>query len=83
VVRRALNTWLSLWRDVLLRSAGASAALTNPDREDDIQALVSRIDLQEAHRMVSALERTQDLLDKNVNTRLATEVLLLDLPRLP
>jgi DNA polymerase-3 subunit delta' len=82
-LRRTLNTWLSLWRDVLLRSAGASAALTNPDREADIQALAERIDLAEAHRVVSAMERTQDLLDRNVNARLATEVLLMDLPRTP
>jgi DNA polymerase-3 subunit delta' len=82
-LRRALNTWLSLWRDVLLRTAGASAALTNPDRELDIHALAERIDLPEALRVVSAIERTQDLLDRNVNARLATEVLLLDLPRLP
>jgi len=81
-VRRALNTWLSLWRDVLLRSAGASASLTNPDRELDIQSLVDGISLPDALRVVSAIERTQDLLDRNVNTRLATEVLLMDLPRL-
>jgi len=87
VMRRDLNLrlsfWLSLWRDVLLRAAGASAPLTNPDREGDIQLLVERIDLLEAHRIVAAIERTQDLLDRNVNTRLATEVLLLDLPRMP
>jgi DNA polymerase-3 subunit delta' len=82
-LRRALNTWLSLWRDVLLRAAGASASLTNPDRELDIHALAERIDLPEAHRIVSAIERTQDLLDRNVNTRLATEVFLMDLPRMP
>jgi hypothetical protein len=67
----------------LLRTAGASASLTNPDRELDIQALAERIDLPEASRVVSAIERTQDLLDRNVNTRLATEVFLLDLPRMP
>lgn len=82
-LRRALNTWLSLWRDVLLRAAGASAALTNPDREPDIQALAGRVELAAAHRVVAAIERTQDLLDRNANTRLATEVFLLDLPRLP
>jgi DNA polymerase-3 subunit delta' len=87
VVRRELNTrldfWLSLWRDVLLRAAGASASLTNPDRELDIHALVERIDLPEALRVVSAIERTQDLLNRNVNTRLAIEVFLMDLPRMP
>jgi hypothetical protein len=68
---------------VLLRAAGASAPPINIDREDDILALVERVDLPEALRVVSALEHTQDLIDRNVNTRLATEVLLLDLPRIP
>ena len=82
-LRQALNNWLSLWRDVLLRAAGSSALPTNPDRQADILALAEQVDLAEAHRVVSALERTQDLLDRNANTRLATEVLLLDLPRMP
>ena len=81
-LRQALNTWLSLWRDVLLRAAGASASPINVDREDDIHALVGRVNLQDALRIVAGIERTQDLLDRNVNARLATEVLLLDLPRL-
>jgi DNA polymerase-3 subunit delta' len=80
---RELNTWLSLWRDVLLRVAGAAAPPTNPDRELDIQSLAERLDLPGAQRIVAAIERTQDLLGRNVNARLATEVLLLDLPRLP
>jgi hypothetical protein len=43
-LRRGLNVWLSLWRDVLLRVAGASASLTNPDRQLDIQAVAGRFD---------------------------------------
>jgi len=78
-----LNIWLSLWRDVLLRAAGASASLANPDREIEIQELVERIALPDALRIVSAIERTLALIDRNVNTRLATEVFMLDLPRMP
>jgi DNA polymerase-3 subunit delta' len=81
-LRQALNIWLSLWRDVLLRAAGALAPVTNPDREADLAALLERVDLAEALRMVSAIEHTQNLLDRNVNARLATEVFLLDLPRI-
>ncbi len=82
-LRQALNAWLSLWRDVLLRVGGASAPVTNPDRDADLAALAERVNLAEALRIVSALQRTQDLLDRNVNARLATEVFLLDLPRMP
>jgi DNA polymerase-3 subunit delta' len=82
-LKARLNFWLSLWRDVLLRAAGAVAQVTNVDREADLAALVERVDLPDALRVVLAIERTQDLLDRNVNTRLATEVFLLDLPRMP
>ena len=82
-LRQALNTWLSLWRDVLLRAGGAAAQVANLDREADLAALAERIDLPDVLRMVLAIERTQDLLDRNVNTRLATEVFLLDLPHMP
>jgi DNA polymerase III subunit delta' len=78
-----LNVWLSLWRDVLLRVGGASAPVTNPDREDDLAHISERVNLAEALRVVSAIQRTQDLLDRNINARLAIEVFLLDLPRMP
>jgi DNA polymerase-3 subunit delta' len=77
-----LQTWLSLWRDVLLKAAGASAALTNVDRQKDIELLSSACSMQTAHSMIAALQHTLELLERNVNTRLAVEVLLLDLPRL-
>ncbi|MBU0510600.1 MAG: DNA polymerase III subunit delta' [Chloroflexi bacterium] len=78
----ALDIWLSLWRDVMLRSAGASAPLTNPDREAEIEHLAAILDLPTAKGMVDTLERTQYLLDRYVNTRLTVEVLMLDLPRI-
>jgi len=80
-LRQALLTWLSYWRDVLLCSSGASASLTNLDLEAEITELAGRLDLSAAHRMVSALEHTLDMLEHNVTPRLATEVLLLDLPK--
>jgi DNA polymerase-3 subunit delta' len=80
-LRQALLTWLSYWRDVLLCSSGASASLTNLDLEAEIAELAGRLDLPEAHRMVSALERTLDMLEHNVTPRLATEALMLDLPK--
>jgi DNA polymerase-3 subunit delta' len=77
-----LLTWLSFWRDVLLKTSGADATLVNLDWEPEIETIARRLDLASAHRAVSAIERTLDLLDRNINTRLAGEVLMLDLPRL-
>ncbi len=82
VLRLALQTWATLWRDVLLCAGGAAAPLTNLDRAEEIEALAGRCGLPQARRMVQDLEHTVELLESNVNPRLATEVLLLDLPRL-
>jgi DNA polymerase III subunit delta' len=79
-LRAVLLIWLSFWRDVMLRAGGASAPLANLDRAEEIQWLAESLDLQTAFRIVSALERTYNLLDRNINTRLAVEVLMLDFP---
>jgi DNA polymerase-3 subunit delta' len=81
-MRGVLLLWLSYWRDVLLRAGGASAQLVNIDRAQDIEALAARIQLSEARRVVSALEKSLAQLDANVNARLLAEVLLLDWPKL-
>jgi DNA polymerase-3 subunit delta' len=79
-LRGALQTWISIWRDLLLRTAGASAPLVNLDRVEQIEALASQIGIEKARATISRLEHTLDLLDRNVNARLATDVLMLDLP---
>jgi DNA polymerase-3 subunit delta' len=75
-----LITWRSYWRDVLLCAAQAAVPLSNLDHMEEIQTLAGKLDLATIHRMVSGLESTLSQLDKNVNARLALEVLLLDLP---
>jgi DNA polymerase-3 subunit delta' len=80
-LRGELQVWLSFWRDVLLLASGAKSPITNFDRAEDIEKLAAHFGLLEAYRMVAAIERTMDLLERNVNVRLATEVLLLSLPR--
>ncbi len=80
-LRSLLLIWLSFWRDVLLRSGGASTPPANTDYAEQIEALGTRLPLPEARRIVSDLEQALDRLDANVNARLLTEVLLLDLPR--
>lgn len=82
-LRAALQVWLSFWRDVLLRAGEASAPLTNPDHAAEIAALAGQLGLGTAKRILDQIERTEELLDRNVNNRLVAEVLLLDLPHLP
>lgn len=78
--RNLVLIWLSLWRDVLLQALNSSVRLVNLDRQALIARLASQLDRDQIIRMVGALERTLNLLEQNVNVRLAAEVLLLDLP---
>ena len=80
-LRHLLMVWLSLWRDVLLRASGASAPVTNLDRDEEISYLATNVGMQSASGVVSALQRTLDLIDRNVNARLAMDVFMLDLPQ--
>jgi DNA polymerase III gamma/tau subunit len=73
--------WLSYWRDVMLRTAGAETPIINIDRNMEIEFLAGQLDLLKARRVVSALERALEQMDRNVNPRLLAEVLLLDWPK--
>ena len=74
-----LANWLSLWRDVLLTAAGSTRMLTNLDREKEIVDLADCYRIPGAQKSVLAVEKTLERLRKNVNLRLAMDVLLLDL----
>lgn len=80
-MRQAILIWLSYWRDVMLRTAHAETPLVNVDRNVEIEDLASRLDLSIARRAVSGLEDVLKKMEKNVNSRLLAEVLLLDLPK--
>jgi DNA polymerase-3 subunit delta' len=82
VLRQTLLVWLSYWRDVLLKTSGAQAALTNADRAEEIESLAGRLDLSLARRVTAALENAIERLEKNVNPRLLAEVTLMDWPKI-
>jgi DNA polymerase-3 subunit delta' len=79
-LRETFLLWLSFWRDVLLCASRGQAPLANVDRVVQIEALAGKLSLAEARRMVEAAEGAIDKLERNVNPRLLTEVLLLDWP---
>lgn len=79
-MRQAILIWLSYWRDVMLRTAQAETPLVNVDRNLEIEDVASRMDLSSARRMVSRLEEALEKMERNVNSRMLAEVLLLDLP---
>ncbi|MBN1536371.1 MAG: DNA polymerase III subunit delta' [Anaerolineales bacterium] len=80
IIIEILNVWLSFWRDVFIQTCDASVALVNFDKIEDIKMLANRYDVEVAYRCVSSLISTLRLLEKNINTRLALDNLLLDLP---
>ena len=79
-MRQTLLIWLSYWRDVMLRVAQAETPLINIDRNMEIEFLAGRLDLSTARRVIGDLESTLEKMDRNVNSRLLAEVLLLDWP---
>ena len=80
-MRQTILFWLSYWRDVMLRTAQAESPLVNVDRNVEIEDLASRMDLSSARRVISGLEDALEKMDRNVNSRMLAEVLLLDLPK--
>ena len=74
---RALSSWL---RDALLVGAGMTdAASVAPGRRPQLEAWASRVPPGHLQSSLAQAQRTQLLIDQNVNPRLAMEVLLLDL----
>lgn len=79
-MRQTILFWLSYWRDVMLRTAQAETPLVNVDRNLEIEDIASRMDLSASRRIVSGLEDALNKMDRNVNSRMLAEVLLMDLP---
>jgi len=80
-MRQAILIWLSYWRDVMLRSAQAEMPLINVDRNVEIEDLAGKLDLSIARTVVSGFEDVLEKMERNVNSRLLAEVMLLDLPK--
>lgn len=80
-----LEDWLVLWRDVA-RVAGREASpevLVNADQREWVAELANALSISQIAALLRATGQTLQYLDRNVNARLALDVLLLKLPRLP
>jgi DNA polymerase-3 subunit delta' len=80
LVKEVLALWLAWWRDVLLLASGSHVAIANFDRKAALRQQADRLTIRQAQRMLAQLRSTVRNLDRNVNVRLALEVLLLSLP---
>jgi len=79
--RETLRLWQTWWRDVMLLASGSDAMLTHSDRRELLREQASRFGVDWARAAASRLAQALWQLDHNANTRLALEVLMLDLPR--
>jgi DNA polymerase-3 subunit delta' len=80
-VHETLDLWASWWRDVLLMQEGCAGQITNVDCHAELQRAAASYPSGEAARFLAEILATRDELERNVNARLALEVLLLNLPR--
>lgn len=82
-VREMLDVWLSWWRDVLLVASGQAGQIANLDYQDHLETVASWCSARAASDFLSQLLLTIRRLGQNVNTRLALEVLTMDMPAAP
>jgi DNA polymerase-3 subunit delta' len=80
-VREVLGTWLRWWRDVLLLQGGLHGRIVNLDRRTGLERMARALSSQEVGAAVSSVRDVLQMLDQNVNARLALDVAVLDLPR--
>jgi len=81
-LRETLDLWLCWWRDVMLVAAGARTTPVNSDQLPALHRAAEALGPAAAAQTVEAVQRTLALLPRNINARLAVEVLLLDLPKI-
>ena len=75
-----LELWLLWWRDMVLAANNCLDLTVNVDLRDVLKKQAARLGTAEAERMVRAILQTRESIAQNVNTRVALEVLMLDLP---
>ncbi len=78
-----LQAWSSFWRDVLLLQSGSYVPVTNLDRIEEIQRIIQYVSTHKVKDLILKLDRTQYLLNRNVNKTLTLEIMMLNLPFLP
>jgi len=82
-VQEMINTWSSIWHDILLKVGKSDTPIRNIDREGEIQTIINLVDLKTAKSAVKLFQRAHSLLQKNANLKLTVEDLLIQLPTLP
>lgn len=72
-----LDSWLGLWRDLLLLRSGCAEFMLNVDYADQLRPLAARFDLPWLRGVARATSDALRQLDENVAPRLALEAMVL------
>lgn len=75
-----LDLWLDYWRDLMLVKLGRHDMITNIDRKDELIEMAGGYRLGQIRKFIESIGSAARQLKQNVNTRLALEVLMLDIP---
>ena len=75
-----LNLWINFWRDLMLIKMGSGNLITNIDKKDELIKIAGNYRLSQIKTAIRSIQATAEQLRQNANTRLALEVLMLDIP---
>ncbi len=81
-VQGMLRTWQLCWRDVVILQHNCRELLANVDLAQEIEQIAASSSPEQASAAWRHTGDTLDQLERNVNTRLALEVLCLNWPRI-
>ena len=82
LLAEALEYWLAAWRDVLLIQANNLTAVTYREHQATLQTIAQRVEVSTTVDVLEMLEEAQIALQRNANTQLLTENVVLTLPHL-
>lgn len=75
-----VELWFTWWRDVLMVQSGCIDACCNIDQLDELRQQAQRLSESAVRNYLRSLQRIDGYLHHTINTRLALEVLLLQMP---
>ncbi len=80
-VREEFRLWLDWWRDLLLIKQGGPDYVNNLSKTDLLTRMAASMTSVEITAAIGCVQETWELLERNVNPRLAIEEMMLVLPR--
>ena len=80
-VHETLDLWATWWRDLLLIQENCGEQIVNLDRAAELNSMADHYRPADVASFLDAIIATRRYLERNVNPRLALEVLLLSLPQ--